>query len=546
MYGIIFTQVVRHARDYFKTRALPKALTILGFVVVFAFVMAGLYFLLSRGLGFIHSSQFFGDAVSLYLYEMIMLVIVALSIATALIEGTFSLFRNANEKWILSSPGYDRVPMMVLYETISGGAFLPLLILAIPTLTAMETVYRFGVVGFVFSLISILLLVAVSVTATLVAEFVVAFVLKTLRMLSLTTLLTAMILLLAIAGTLTWHSVAHEGATLLFPDYAQSAPSKIDTVAAQFEFLPSHATALSLYAAENRNYAELFTLTIILAGAAALLYALYIFVARWYLVLWQDLQAEPQHARAKHPGPQVFPRIFSGALGALFEKDVLVIIRTGRDFMWLLFMLFLWLLQIGIDVLIRREMSGAAIGTFPLVIQALEVGVIAYFLGAFALRFSFPIFSVERGTAWIVNATPVSLVRMYASKLVFFVGFFGALSVIVALLHSYLLGLSMLSAAGLVVISLVSAVTITVFSILLGIAFPNFETTDPQALSTSLPGISLVFLVTIYGALGSYIFLQLLSDQNFIGIAWFVALSLGSILLSILISIRRLRHFEFG
>jgi hypothetical protein len=113
MFSIILSQVGRHARDYFKTRALPKAATILGFIFVFAFVMIGTFEILSQGLAYISSNAFFGNAVSLYLYEMILLLIAALAVATALIEGTFSLFRNTSNTWILSSPG-DRHRRRVL------------------------------------------------------------------------------------------------------------------------------------------------------------------------------------------------------------------------------------------------------------------------------------------------------------------------------------------------------------------------------------------------------------------------------------------------
>jgi hypothetical protein len=548
MYGIIFSQLGRKAHGYFQTRALPKVLTMLGFLGVFIFVMLGLYELLSQGLGFIKDSPFFGNAVSLYLYEMILLVVMCLSIATALIEGTFSLFRNSNELWILSSPGFNRVPTMVLYETIIGGSFLPILILAIPTLSAMEHVYSIGVVGFVLSLLAILLLVAASVTTTLIVELLVARVLKTVRCLRLSILLSVMVVLVTIAGAITWHSVGHEGTELLFPDYSQlSAHSaKIDSVVLHFDLLPSHPTSLALYAAENKDTNSLLEITFGMAVVVFLLCGIFQLTTTWYLSMWQDLQSEPQTIHSKTIGAQAFPRFFKGPTGALFEKEWIVLFRTGRDFMWLLFMLFLWLLQIAIDVLIKREAAGNAIGSFPLVIQALEVGVIAYFLGAFALRFAFPTFSTERGTAWIVNAAPVPLSRIYVSKLVFFTGFFSLLSVAVALLHSYLLGLSALSTTGLVLISVISGVTITALSILLGVAFPNFETTDPQALSTSLPGILLVLIFLIYGALGSYAFLELLKYQSFADILWFTIASLVVSGVCILLSLQKLKTFEFG
>ena len=551
MLGFIFSQFRRRAADYFKSRTVPKTATMLGFVAVFASVMVGLYELLSHGFAFIASNAYFGAAVSIYLYEMILLLVVALSIATALIEGVFRLFRNTKDLWIMASPGYQRLPTMVLGESVSGGAFLPLLILAIPTLAAMQHVYHIGILGIVLGLLAILLVVAASVLATLVIVFVVAKLLFVIGQLRLAPLLSIMVVLAVLAGFAAWQVVGTEGANILFPDMSSNsaAPSEQTTaIVAHFKYIPSHPAALVLYGAQEGNVPSMLAETLILALITAVLYGAYRLVSVWYLSLWQSLQAEPQPERPQGVAaiPMPFPRYLHGPLGALFEKEWLVIIRSGRDVMWLLFMLFLWLVQIGGDIVIKRSSGGAGIGTFPLFIQALEVGVIGYFLAAFALRFAFPTFSTERGTAWIVGASPLSLRHIYFGKLLFFCSFFGVLSIVVALLHSYLLGLSAGSAGGLVVLAFVIGVTITVFAVTLGVLFPDFETTDPQDLSTSLPGLAFVFSTVLYGGLGSWAFFQLLSLKELWPVLLFFSLSLLAAWLCMVLSLQKLKTFEFG
>ncbi len=549
MLGLLVSQMGRHVSSYLRTRTVPKVLTLAGFVLVFAFVMGGTFEILFHGLSFIASNQFFGNAVSLYIYEMILLVVVAMAAATALIEGTFSLFRNTKDTWIMATPGNTHVPGMVLAQTIIGGAFLPLTIIIVPTLAAMQAVYHIGVSGILLGFCAILLIVAATVIATFVLLFVVTKLLSMVRLARLSFVLTIMVLIVAMSAGFVWHIVSVEGATLLFPDYsAATHAADAQNIISHFEFLPSHPAAMVLYDAQNTNTTGGLKQIGILVLLTAVLYAMYRGVSVWYLRLWQDLQAEPQSGHAyssANARPKPFPRYLAGATGAFFEKEVLVIMRTGRDFMWLLFMLFLWLFQIATDLYIRKLTAGTAIGTFPLVIQALEVSVIAYFLGAFTLRFAFPTFSTEGKTAWIVAAAPLSLKRIYTAKLIFFCSFFGILSVIVAVLHSSLLALSGIPSIGLVILSLVMGITITSFSIMLGILFPSFESNDPQALSTSLPGLTLVFIVLIYGAVGSYAFLSLLKTGNAVEVVSFVVVSVVLLLMSVVVSRNKLKTFEF-
>jgi hypothetical protein len=45
----------------------------------------------------------------------------------------------------------------------------------------------------------------------------------------------------------------------------------------------------------------------------------------------------------------------------------------------------------------------------------------------------------------------------------------------------------------------------------LGAIFPNYETNDPEQLSTSLPGLGFIFGSLAYGGYGTYLFYRLLA-----------------------------------
>jgi Zn-dependent protease with chaperone function len=84
------------------------------------------------------------------------------------------------------------------------------------------------------------------------------------------------------------------------------------------------------------------------------------------------------------------------------------------------------------------------------------------------------------------------------------------------------------------------------FGLGLGAIFPNFDSDDPEVISTSLPGLAFIFGSLFYGGVGAYLFYGFLMGNATIGaLVGFDALTilLGIAILGL--SLRSLRKFEF-
>jgi hypothetical protein len=75
-------------------------------------------------------------------------------------------------------------------------------------------------------------------------------------------------------------------------------------------------------------------------------------------------------------------------------------------------------------------------------------------------------------------------------------------------------------------ISIASA-TVTLYGLALGALFPNFETDDPEILSTSFPGLTFIFTSVMYGAYAAYAVQCLFKDVQLLPFAVFIAFSLA-------------------
>jgi ABC-2 type transport system permease protein len=140
--------------------------------------------------------------------------------------------------------------------------------------------------------------------------------------------------------------------------------------------------------------------------------------------------------------------------------------------------------------------------------------VVVYFVASLAVRFVFPNFSLEAENAWNLLSSPVSRTKLFWTKAVFFGGLLGILTLCVSVIHLFILGISVTSGLIFLVMAVTAAVTVALIGLALGARFPNFETSDPQKPSTTLPGLSFVIVSMLYGGLASYtLYLTFLTGQ---------------------------------
>jgi hypothetical protein len=320
-----------------------------------------------------------------------------------------------------------------------------------------------------------------------------------------------------------------------------------DAIVSDFQFLPSHPAAEVFFNAQIGDVTQTAESVVEVAALAAIGLLLFMWASRPYLTLWQAMQEHSFRKPAAARNRTSWSFSSSRPVAVLFQKEWLTFFRDQKNLLWLGFLGLLWLLQIGFDVIVKRELItyGAGFSHLATSIQLLQVVVIAYFISMFVLRFVFPAFSIERDTAWLIASIPVALERLYIAKYAFYAAFFIGVSFIVVALHSLILGLTLAAAALLFLLIACMTALIVLFGLSLGVIFPDFETNDAEELSTSLPGLVFIASSLVYGFLGA------LSYGAFIAgsatpLGFFIALSLCGGVACFLLSLRALWRFEFA
>jgi hypothetical protein len=270
-----------------------------------------------------------------------------------------------------------------------------------------------------------------------------------------------------------------------------------------------------------------------------------------YLPLWQLFQEGKAGPKAptlkKNAKPIIFPRYFKTPLGALFEKEGIVLFREMKSALWFFFLFALWMIQVILEFFIRENLihHGQQITSLIAQIEALQVGTAIYFISAFILRFVFPSFSGEQKTAWIVGVSPLKPQNIFWSKFFFYTALFLILGLVFCGLNFAIIQMPVAQAFSFITFLILMILFLVAFGLGLGAIFPNFETNDPELLSTSLPGLGFILFSLSYGGLGTYLFYNYLisGSSTFMNIFNLISLFLTGGMIAL--SLMALKKFQF-
>ncbi|MBN1262886.1 MAG: hypothetical protein JW991_00855 [Candidatus Pacebacteria bacterium] len=239
-----------------------------------------------------------------------------------------------------------------------------------------------------------------------------------------------------------------------------------------------------------------------------------------------------------------FPYFLPGRIGALIEKDWLVIFRSPGQFFQLLFIVFLELIYF----LIVSQIPIARIRQlFPIwyenKIMALNFLFISYLATVLAMKFLFPLISLEGQSSWIIWSAPISRKKVFGAKLI------SSFLIILIWLEASTalslktLDLSLSSAKSFFLANLPLALTLTALTLGIGAIKPNFWEKNAEVLSTSPSGLTATLLCLIYTGLVSFLlFTQKELNFNFQAIIWLISLLL--IIPILFEASRRIQHHE--
>lgn len=539
MIKFLLAQRMRQAKRYFSQAGLGRFVTVVLLAVVGLGVASGVYELLQTGLSAVAGNEFLKVALPFFVYEMFLLVVSGLVFFSVLLTGAFALFRSEEDTWIVASPSFTKL----VYDKFIGVSSLslwPLLVIALPALLAVNTVFVLGIDGLVFALIAVSLLALVSATLAFCLLLTLAYIVHVVCRTGGVThqfrwfVLSVGLVVLGVVSALWLQFSGVDIASLFSVTNLQLAEANIDQVTNLFVYFPSHLAALVLQAAQTNALAASLTQLLGLVGLAVLSTLAMMYLSGGYIESWQMYhegggQSHQEDALRKRQA-NVNTVFSDNPAVSLIRKEALALFRNIGNQLWGLFLLLLWLITVVFDSFMRAEASGETFFGIPAVefIQIFQLLVSVYFVAALSVRFVFPSFSLEKEQAWSLLSAPVSLVKLFWAKASFFAGVLALLSAVVAGLHIVLLQISGLQALIFVVLSVVAAVTVAVMGLALGAVFPNFQTTNPDVLATTLPGLSYVLLSLVYGSVASLTLYYVFSTGQAVWAWGFLA---GSLLL---------------
>ena len=509
---------LKKIQAFFRTKTAAKIITSILFVLVFVFVGVGIYYFFINGFRYINASatEDIQEALSLFLYEVFLLLLSGVIVMSALITSVFTMFKGGNNNWVMSSPLHRIFPHVILVRSILN-ALLPSFTIFIPAILAFSTVYTATIYGIILVILSVLLLIILLTASTLFTIVGIGAlyyaVTKKINSLHFTFrgLLGLIFVVLVSLVIYTGLQVQNVDLVKLFRADETSVALSISTISDHFTLLPSHLFATELLSIQMKNISNL------VSSFLQLLAVTFGSVVTWYLtsslfyVLWQKLQEGTTtviSVSLLKNRTNRYRYIFGGTLPTvLFKKEALISIRNLRSVIWFLFLLLIWLAYVTTNHVLGNtvEKNQINIQEKMALLQALHYSISIYFIAAFTLRFVFPAFSAERKTAWILGTAPLKRRTLFLSKYLSYSSFFVIVGLLMNAIDTYLLHVpvtEILYSSSLFVLSIIAIVTL---GLTLGALFPSTDTDDPEAISTSISGLSFTLLAGLYGALGAYV-----------------------------------------
>lgn len=556
MFSILLNFEFKKISKFYKTKRLAKTVTTLLFVVIFMFVAAGIYLFFIEGFSYIKiiGQKFFRSAILLYLNQMFLLILSTIILFSAFIQCIFTLFRSKNDVWLMSTPGFHNIPNLIYLKTIFNSLW-PFFVIFIPTTIAIQHSFNINFIGVLFILLSLLLLLIFIVTLTLLIIFFIGFIYYQIAnftkifKINLKLLITFCIIFFIVLSANIWQRTINKDIIALFKADQIEGQATLEAIESLFYYLPTNYVAKEIYFWQTNNTNEallnfftfsLYTFILILAWLG---------MSYFYYPLWQKLQENNYHAGTesktiKHRETFNFS---GGQTSALFKKEYLSFVRNGKNALWFLFLLFIWLAQTGINIMLQFNIKKYVLDTESVlaIILTLQFVTIVYFVSAFALRFVFPSFSSEKRTLWIIAHAPINYKKLFFSKFIFFQILFIIIGITIGAMNLNFLSIPANIAMEIFMLFLLAIIFIITLSLSFGAIFPNFETDDPSIISTSLPGLGFIFISLAYSAIGGFIIYNSFSYNMTAYLSIYILLTIISIISLLIYSPKTLEHRDF-
>ena len=526
-----FTYYLRRIRRYFeentKSRLIVATLMI-GAVLLLSF---GIYYLTREGLLSTQQGNdpFMIKAVPLYIYQLFFLVTGFLIFVSSSIFGLFNFFKDDSDSWIMASKNFESLAWIKFLRALIDSSW-PIIVLALPLLLAVQSVFSYPAWYFFLSLASIIIFSLFVSGLAITIIFLLSLLFKIIRIKSFKALAGTMGVICLLVGSLIWSRVVNIDIETLFQLDEAIDPS-LAFLKENFSVFPSHLPAMTIFEGQSKSFSSGVNYLGFLTSLSLLVLLVFILLKEKFLNIWQSFQEGSFEAKTetnKKKRGKAIVNMPKTKKGVIFRKELLASLRSPKNLFWLSFLMILMLVQVGVVNLLEQYVGigssqhVAVAGLTP----SLQIGVILFFISALILRFVFPALSQEGSTAWILGSAPIDFKEIFKVKY----RFYGLLLSLIGLvaLAVYIIPLSVTFQVAAVSIAtiLMGVSTLTMVGISLGSIFVNFETNDPQKLSTSPPGIGFILISLTYSGLGAYLVYEVFSRENHYLLLIFLFLSI--------------------
>lgn len=549
MFYFLFFQQFRQIKRYFSHKIVPRVITTAIFLAILGLVSFGLYKFFYRSFFFISGQYFFGQALQLYVLEMFFAVISGLALAGSLISFWLWMFRGVQQAWVVSGPNYSKLPLLIFSRVFVYNSW-PLLVIVLPMLFALRNAFAISwlylFLGFFSTILLFLIISALAQAIVLGSAIILHKVIAKKFSMKFLAWFVGFCLFALSAGAF-WNFTRVDLPRRFSAQDLAMTQAPAERIASDFYWLPSHPTAQFLwnvsYGKNLKNLeAFVYSLTWLSIFSAACL-----FLNKKFLVLWQALQDQADIQR-RFSKPSRLILASKNPTLAIIGKELVLSFRNQKNLLWLLFMGLIWALQSGTTFMIARNLQEyeLILPKLPARIYGLQIAMAVFFVTSLCLRFAFPSFSSEGKTLWLLGSAPISLRKIFFSKLLFFAPFAALSGLVLSIANTKSINIGIANSTLFLLVIVVCSLSIASFAVSLGAKFANFSTDDPQILSTTLPGLFYTFFSLGFGGFAAWAFYEhLLPESKNLYLNLFWVLSLVLTFIFVYFASKSLKNKEF-
>lgn len=479
-------------KKIFVEKDWAKIFVFFGFSFILTAAAAGSFFLFLEFFRYLATFGEFGFPIVRYTLAATFLILLVFMIGGFIIECLSFLFQGSILPLYFSSPVLVREIFAAQFVLLVSFGAWPMLCFGLPILFAYGLAYALSFPFYVLTILVVFFMILATASFSSICTIILAnlFGKQTGRLKYLLVILG----IVAVAYLLVYMLLPGK----LFGPYDSyditSIIQQIKKLPVLSPFLPS-AWAVQIVLEQSMGHLlALFLLTI------ALFFLAFVLADQSYLFAWLRSQEGVFIA-----GPQdktvivtrgTFPKLLTGILGSFFERELLYLVRKPAEaiqgsFVFLMSAVYIFVISKIHFVKIAPPIWFSWILSF-------SFGILGYILTTLGIRYAFPTFSQERKSAWASFVTPVSRKGIFWAKLVFFATAITLVAEILGLISSSLLKLNSETLVGLQISLLLVSLGVTVVTLGLGTAFPNFHEETSEAASTSLAGIMATLICLFY------------------------------------------------